>query len=27
NENIDHIFKLTDKKGTYRCLYCETKSY
>ena len=26
NENIDHIFKLTDKKGTYRCLYCETKS-
>lgn len=27
NENIDHIFKLTDSKGTYRCLYCETKSY
>ena len=27
NENIDHIFKLTDKKGTYRCLYCDTKSY
>lgn len=26
NENIDHIFKLTDHKGTYRCLYCETKS-
>ena len=26
NENIDHIFKLTDTKGTYRCLYCETKS-
>ncbi|MBR3149872.1 MAG: aspartate carbamoyltransferase regulatory subunit [Eubacterium sp.] len=26
NENIDHIFKLTDKNGTYRCLYCETKS-
>ena len=26
NENIDHIFKLTDSKGTYRCLYCETKS-
>ena len=26
NENIDHIFKLTDNKGTYRCLYCETKS-
>ena len=24
NENIDHIFKLTDDKGTYRCLYCET---
>ena len=24
NENIDHIFKLTDEKGTYRCLYCET---
>lgn len=26
NENIAHIFKLTDDKGTYRCLYCETKS-
>ena len=26
NESIDHIFKLTDNKGTYRCLYCETKS-
>lgn len=26
NENINHIFKLTDNKGTYRCLYCETKS-
>jgi aspartate carbamoyltransferase regulatory subunit len=26
NENIDHIFKLTDTEGTYRCLYCETKS-
>ncbi len=26
NENIDHIFKLTDNKGTYRCLYCETQS-
>lgn len=25
NEAIDHIFKLTDNKGTYRCLYCETK--
>lgn len=24
NEDIDHIFKLTDAKGTYRCLYCET---
>lgn len=24
NEDIDHIFKLTDEKGTYRCLYCET---
>lgn len=26
NESIDHIFKLTDNKGTYRCLYCETKA-
>lgn len=26
NENIAHIFKLTDNKPTYRCLYCETKS-
>lgn len=26
NENIDHIFKRTDNKGTFRCLYCETKS-
>lgn len=26
NENIDHIFKLTDDMGTYRCLYCETKA-
>lgn len=26
NEPIDHIFKLTDDKGTYRCLYCETKA-
>ncbi|MBR2100263.1 MAG: aspartate carbamoyltransferase regulatory subunit [Eubacterium sp.] len=25
NEAIDHVFKLTDSKGTYRCLYCETK--
>ncbi len=26
NEYIDHIFKLTDNQGTYRCLYCETKA-
>lgn len=26
NEDIDHIFTLVDKKGTYRCLYCETKA-
>lgn len=26
NESIDHIFKLTDENGTYRCLYCETKA-
>lgn len=26
NEPIDHIFKLTDNNGTYRCLYCETKA-
>lgn len=26
NEQISHIFKLTDDKGTYRCLYCETKA-
>ncbi|MGN1202311.1 MAG: aspartate carbamoyltransferase regulatory subunit [Eubacterium sp.] len=26
NEPISHIFKLTDDKGTYRCLYCETKA-
>ena len=26
NEPIEHIFKLTDSKGTYRCLYCETQS-
>lgn len=26
NESIDHVFKLTDDKGTYRCLYCETKA-
>ena len=24
NEDIDHVFKLTDDKRTYRCLYCET---
>lgn len=24
NENIDHVFKLTDTNGTYRCVYCET---
>lgn len=24
NEDIDHIFKLTDDKRTYRCVYCET---
>lgn len=26
NENIDHVFKRTDNKGTFRCLYCETKA-
>lgn len=26
NETISHVFKLTDDKGTYRCLYCETKA-
>ncbi|MBQ9532288.1 MAG: aspartate carbamoyltransferase regulatory subunit [Eubacterium sp.] len=26
NEAIDHIFTLTDNRGTYRCLYCETKT-
>lgn len=26
NESISHIFRLTDDKGTYRCLYCETKA-
>lgn len=26
NEKIDHVFKLTDTKGTYRCIYCETKA-
>ncbi len=26
NEPIAHTFKLTDNKGTYRCIYCETKA-
>lgn len=26
NEDIKHVFKLVDEKGTYRCLYCETKA-
>lgn len=26
NENIAHIFKLTDNKSIYRCVYCETKA-
>lgn len=26
NEDIDHVFTLVDEKGTYRCLYCETKA-
>lgn len=26
NEPITHVFKRTDDKGTYRCLYCETKA-
>ncbi len=26
NESIDHIFTLTDNKGTYRCIYCETSA-
>ncbi len=26
NEPINHVFRLTDEKGTYRCLYCETKA-
>lgn len=26
NEKIDHVFKLTDTNGTYRCVYCETKA-
>lgn len=26
-QELDHIFKLTDKKNkVYRCLYCETKA-
>ncbi len=25
NESVDHIFRLTDAKGTYRCIYCETR--
>lgn len=26
-QEIDHIFKLTDKNGkVYRCIYCETKA-
>lgn len=25
-ENIDYEFVLTDDKGTYRCIYCETKA-
>ena len=26
-QEIDHVFKLTDKEnGVYRCLYCETKA-
>ncbi len=25
NESVDHIFRLTDSKGTYRCVYCETR--
>lgn len=26
NEDIEHVFRLVDDKGTYRCLYCETKA-
>ena len=26
NVSLFHFFKLTDEKGTYRCLYCETKA-
>lgn len=25
-EDIDYEFELTDQKGTYRCIYCETKA-
>ena len=26
-QELDHIFKLTDKEGkVYRCIYCETKA-
>lgn len=25
-ENIPYEFELTDNKGTYRCIYCETKA-
>lgn len=25
-EDIPHEFELTDNKGTYRCIYCETKA-
>lgn len=25
-DNIDYEFALTDDKGTYRCIYCETKA-
>lgn len=25
-EDIDYEFVLTDNKGTYRCIYCETKA-
>ena len=25
-EDIPHEFKRTDNKGTYRCIYCETKA-
>ncbi|MDE6751674.1 MAG: aspartate carbamoyltransferase regulatory subunit [Eubacterium sp.] len=25
-EDIDYEFELTDHKGTYRCIYCETKA-